>query len=917
MRIDEQKVDELLTAIGRLREERDDLKASLEFAQMEAHFEIESLRKQLTEKNSETVARGGSQSSLAKSLVERVAQIKSLRTSLSAFIVTVQYLEEQNSSLGEQLSVISQSEADLRASAAREVSSLQARLVEQENERFRLTMEIASLEEQSQHGVENLQHDLCELRKALSSKQEELAYAQLSLKDESNALAEERERRETLEGQVRNLEVDANTIRQQLADALDNCERLEVRQASDMTADAVTKSLKAEVEELKARVLRRTEQIGLQQHDIKRLETNLRLTEETLEEIRNDLELSRTENEAMLEDCSTSRSERDEAQRALVISETEVERLTGLIEEHAQEVTSLKEVLSSLTDKAETDEHMKSTEITALKSLLDERDRNEAVLSERLASTKAALLDVQNKVNVLSSELAEARDISQKMAETDKHRSTTGDSALQIRDAEINKLREELAVSKAEHEELQQSLRDAEHRYETAIKELEQAHSEMEAVSQGRHAIESSKDDEITQLAAELSDSKAALAKAQEELQTSEYELEKRSQELTCALENVALSRRDVEEVSRLRDEIADLNCKLETVTAERETLASTVQLKSGSLADTQEMLTTLEEEKANLVSRLERFEGDASTENSELSALREAREEQQRCNEAIIKELESKIESLEEQSHLVSSQSATTVQSLSAERDSILTELEAAKKELDEQRSAYESLVSEHTSSTASRNAEVADLHSQLAGLKSKVDELTTALEKETAAHTQDVEAREAELKAVQDAQGSSSAESEELTQKIKDYRDQLKAIRSELMSVQDENTSLQSELDEVNADRHRVNLQLQSLEHQLEVRDKSISDLHGEMNRIKEMLSQSERTGKVAEMNLLLMGQQHERTIASLRAQLKEHEKDGERIHKLQQIVGEMREQVSEMESCLRAKNAEIEENDDKFIQ
>ena len=49
MRIDEQKVDELLNAIGRLREERDDLKSHLDFAQMEAHFEIESLRKQLAE----------------------------------------------------------------------------------------------------------------------------------------------------------------------------------------------------------------------------------------------------------------------------------------------------------------------------------------------------------------------------------------------------------------------------------------------------------------------------------------------------------------------------------------------------------------------------------------------------------------------------------------------------------------------------------------------------------------------------------------------------------------------------------------------------------------------------------------------------------------------------------------------------
>ena len=126
-----------------------------------------------------------------------------------------------------------------------------------------------------------------------------------------------------------------------------------------------------------------------------------------------------------------------------------------------------------------------------------------------------------------------------------------------------------------------------------------------------------------------------------------------------------------------------------------------------------------------------------------------------------------------------------------------------------------------------------------------------------------------------------------------------------------------MQSEIDQLSAERQRSDLQLRSVEHQLELRDKDIEDLRSETARVRDALSHSERTGKAAEMNLLLMGQQHERTVASLRAQLKEHEKDAERIQKLQQIVGEMREQISEMEACLRAKNAEIEENDDKFIQ
>ncbi|KAH8119780.1 hypothetical protein DFH11DRAFT_1500181 [Phellopilus nigrolimitatus] len=122
---------------------------------------------------------------------------------------------------------------------------------------------------------------------------------------------------------------------------------------------------------------------------------------------------------------------------------------------------------------------------------------------------------------------------------------------------------------------------------------------------------------------------------------------------------------------------------------------------------------------------------------------------------------------------------------------------------------------------------------------------------------------------------------------------------------------------MDNLSAECHRANLKSQSLESRLSSNEKELSTLRNELTSVRVTLSQSEKSGKTAEMNLLLMDQQHERTISNLRSQLKKHKNDGEKIQELQHTVEEMREQVSEMEGLLKAKCEEIEDNDDKFIQ
>ena len=78
-----------------------------------------------------------------------------------------------------------------------------------------------------------------------------------------------------------------------------------------MSATQVNRKLKEQIEELEGRVARRTEQIGIHQHDIKRLETNLRLQEDRIAEMTTELEVAMSEKESMVEDCADAREARD------------------------------------------------------------------------------------------------------------------------------------------------------------------------------------------------------------------------------------------------------------------------------------------------------------------------------------------------------------------------------------------------------------------------------------------------------------------------------------------------------------------------------------------------------------------------------------------------------------------------------
>ena len=87
----------------------------------------------------------------------------------------------------------------------------------------------------------------------------------------------------------------------------------------------------------------------------------------------------------------------------------------------------------------------------------------------------------------------------------------------------------------------------------------------------------------------------------------------------------------------------------------------------------------------------------------------------------------------------------------------------------------------------------------------------------------------------------------------------------------------------------------------------------LKGNVERLRADLASSEKACKAAEVNLSLQNAQHKRETAEFQREL-----SALRIRpNVEQALSELEERNNEMEELLRAKCAEIEENDDRVLE
>ena len=223
-------------------------------------------------------------------------------------------------------------------------------------ERDSLSRDVEFLESESRFTIEALE---AKLSASVSTESDKTVATITQLKiemDEKERLLQDVEsERDSLRLQITNLMTDMQDIQEELNNAEGRYTTLQFHQLSNMTNSEATRNLRGQIEELENRVMRRTEQIGIHQHDIKRLETNLRLQEERLAEMTTELEMMAAQKDAMVEDCADAREARDGALIRVDRLEEELESSDGRnVKRLETDLRLQEERLAELTTELET-----------------------------------------------------------------------------------------------------------------------------------------------------------------------------------------------------------------------------------------------------------------------------------------------------------------------------------------------------------------------------------------------------------------------------------------------------------------------------------------------------------------------------------------------------------------------------------
>lgn len=330
-------IERLLVAIERLRGERDNLQRDMHFLESESKFAIDALKAKLAASPSSSI---DDEAESAKTIFQLQTEIDALRDQLTtatvqregiilakdkhieqlvlaatASAVAVEHLQSQSDHLQHRFFETCHSRAEVKENL--KSSQKYAEELEVKLEVTVLCLEATTSQQNdvmTQLAAKDAkqQDEVREVKSALRETRDCLEQAEMDLANVSKTLEGVESERDSLALQITNLSTDLRVAQEDLATAEDRYSSLQSHQLSSMSSNEATRLLQDQIEELEMRVMRRTEQIGIHQHDIKRLETNLRLQEERLGEMTTELEMMAAQKDAMVEDCADAREARDE-----------------------------------------------------------------------------------------------------------------------------------------------------------------------------------------------------------------------------------------------------------------------------------------------------------------------------------------------------------------------------------------------------------------------------------------------------------------------------------------------------------------------------------------------------------------------------------------------------------------------------
>ena len=544
-------VARLLSAIERLRGERDALRRDLHFIKAEHHVADDVLCARLEAAEREVhrlenvVAE--SQESTDQQSSEGRDELRRLQDELEAWR---DKFERADAELADRT-------ADL-ANGAAEMDSMRAYVREVEESRERL---IASSKDSSRIAISSLiviQHLGSELDQAgdhlneisQTNNEDSVAHHTLHAElDDINArfadAVKEIERRDVqitdMQSKLSGFQIKITSLEHDLSEAHEELDAAETRYTAQQLSalashdSSAAEAMESQLHVLEQRILRRTEQIGMLQHDIKRLETNLRVAEETIEEFTAELQTLGQERACLVDDCAQAREGREEALRRVEELEVEVESFTShydaLQETRAALQTAQAEVVAC-TASLETMVYIYAESVARSRDLGSTLTRTRA----RLTTTEA------------SATLAEDRH-SRALTEIERLSSEIDAMVLTVRSktAEMDTLTQELALAKEETRRFTVALdclkNETRSREEDLAGETEQLTARVKEM-EGRLAAEESSREGLSQ-----------------ELETAQL----KEREVQAVLERVQdESRLAVEEAQRLSLTVASLERELD-----------------------------------------------------------------------------------------------------------------------------------------------------------------------------------------------------------------------------------------------------------------------------------------------------------------------------------------------------------------
>ena len=577
--VDYEVVEHLLATIDRLRGERDDVKGHLEFSQVEHTFAVQAFQRQILGLSSATQSdrslevsnleeeirqlREEANAALAK-VEDSQLEVRRSQLAASAFSVVVDHVRANSEYLTAQSGASLRMNEELLADANRRAAIAESQLseaVQRYDQAEHNCQILSSRVEELQGVIQRLSQEASENRDAHRQISDDFEAAKATVDHLRKVIQEVEAERNSLNLRIAHLEDDLSTARSEHEDLQGRYKTLQSQQLSSMSSTQASRALRQQIEELEGRVKRRTEQIGLHQHDIRRLETNLRLQEDRIAEMTADIETLTNQKEAMVEDCAEAREARDHAIQRVEVLEEQVESFE-------------EKVLSAQRERDQRDVEIATLVKVMAQAISDKRDATlqlKGLLhfkSERHQEVQGQLRHAQEHIHTLNQQI---RELESAIASNVQDTMDVDEDPTAIVE-DLHQITVSLALSQTAYRDAIGSLSHVKGRYASSEARILSLQQELQSLRDHRSAEE---DASRSQLQSHIAELESTIRGLEENLEEAKSHQDQTSHLLTHAQEQLHTHAERVDEQAR---HIADMQAEIEKLSGAQSDQAQELQ---------------------------------------------------------------------------------------------------------------------------------------------------------------------------------------------------------------------------------------------------------------------------------------------------------------------------------------------------